>query len=151
MITMHHISIILFYGDRRFNWFEGFNQERVTVTKRTNFRKSSKIFNPKIFIADFGQLKQGFLSMKLRKKNVILYSKNDGGGAALYFSENPTVLEPLPIPQGFILKMEIYQLLVQLNQHADNLNSKDANTSQKSTLQGMHAKSMSESFIVPST
>ena len=40
---------------------------------QNNFRKTSKgggvIFNPKIYIADFGSLKQGFLSMKLIQKS----------------------------------------------------------------------------------
>ena len=42
---------------------------RVTLPNRMIFRKTSKgegvIFNPKIYIADFGNIKQGFLSMKL--------------------------------------------------------------------------------------
>ena len=42
---------------------------RVKVPKRMNFRKSSKegegvIFNPKIYIADFWNFRQGFLSVK---------------------------------------------------------------------------------------
>ena len=44
-----------------------------TCTKSDDFRKSSKgggvIFNPKTHIADFGNSKQGFLSMKLIQKS----------------------------------------------------------------------------------
>ena len=50
---------------------------RVTLPNETNIRKSSKgregggvvIFNTKIYIADFGNFKQGFLSMKLIQKS----------------------------------------------------------------------------------
>ena len=41
----------------------------MAVPNLINFQKSSKgwgvIFNPKIYVADFGNFKQGFLSMKL--------------------------------------------------------------------------------------
>ena len=47
---------------------------RVRLPNRMNFWKSAKegwvIFNPKIYIADFGNFKQGFLSMKLIKRRV---------------------------------------------------------------------------------
>ena len=46
---------------------------RVTLPNRMIFRKTSKgegvIFNPKIYNADFGNFKQGFLSMKLIQKS----------------------------------------------------------------------------------
>ena len=50
-----------------------------------NFWKSAKgggevIFNPKSYIADFGNFKQGFLSMKLIKRGVI------SGFGACFFS-----------------------------------------------------------------
>ena len=53
-------------------WTKG----RVALTNRMNFWKSAKggegvIFNPKIYIADFGNFKQGFLSMKLTEKSNI--------------------------------------------------------------------------------
>ena len=42
---------------------------RVPLPNRMNFEKSAKggavIFNPKIYVADFGNSKQGFLSMNL--------------------------------------------------------------------------------------
>ena len=46
---------------------------RVAAPNQMNFRKSAKggrwaIFNPKIYVADFGNFKQGFLSMKLTQK-----------------------------------------------------------------------------------
>ena len=50
---------------------------RILLPKRMNFWKSAKgggggvIFNPKIYIAYFGNFKQGFLSMKLIKRRVI--------------------------------------------------------------------------------
>ena len=55
----------------------------MAALNRMNFRKSSKggkreeeeeedvIFNPKKYVADFGNFKQGFLSMKLIKRGVI--------------------------------------------------------------------------------
>ena len=47
---------------------------RVLLQNRMIFWKSSKgggvIFNPKIYVADFGNFKQGFLSMKLIKRGV---------------------------------------------------------------------------------
>ena len=33
------------------------------------FQRGGGIFNPKIYVADFGNLKQGFLSMKLIRKS----------------------------------------------------------------------------------
>ena len=52
---------------------------RVALPNRMNFRKSSKgggggggggvIFNPKIYITDFGNFNQGFLIMKLIQKS----------------------------------------------------------------------------------
>ena len=48
---------------------------KTAVPNQINFRKSSKgggvIFNPKIYVADFGNFKQGFLSMKMIKRRVI--------------------------------------------------------------------------------
>ena len=48
---------------------------RKGFTKSDDFSESSKggeiIFSPKIYIADFGNFKQGFLSMKLIKSRVI--------------------------------------------------------------------------------
>ena len=50
---------------------------KILLPNRMNFWKSAKgggggvIFNPKIYIADFGNFKQGFLSMKLIKRIVI--------------------------------------------------------------------------------
>ena len=45
----------------------------MSVPKRMIFRKSSKgegvIFNPKIYVAVFGNYKQGFLSVKLIQKS----------------------------------------------------------------------------------
>ena len=46
---------------------------RVPLPNQVNFWKSSKggggvIFNPKIYVAVFGNFKQGFLSMKLMEK-----------------------------------------------------------------------------------
>ena len=46
----------------------------VPLPNRMNFRKSSKgggrvFFNPKIYVADFGNFKQGFLSMNLIQKS----------------------------------------------------------------------------------
>ena len=43
---------------------------RVALPNQMNFRESAKkgrgiIFNPKIYVADFGNFKQGFMSMKL--------------------------------------------------------------------------------------
>ena len=42
---------------------------RVAAPNRMNFRKSAKgggaIFNPKVYVTDFGNFKQGFLIMKL--------------------------------------------------------------------------------------
>ena len=35
------------------------------------FQRGVAIFNPKIYVADFGSFKQGFLSMKLKKGKVI--------------------------------------------------------------------------------
>ena len=52
-------------------------QGMVRLPNRMNFWKSSKgggggiIFNPKIYVADFGNFKQGFLSIKLIKRRVI--------------------------------------------------------------------------------
>ena len=44
----------------------------MAAPNRMNFRRSSKgeggHFNPKIYVADFGNFRQGFLSMKLIKK-----------------------------------------------------------------------------------
>ena len=52
-------------------WYKG----RIPLTNQMNFWKSSKkggvIFNPKIYLADFGNFKQAFLSMKLIKRRVI--------------------------------------------------------------------------------
>ena len=52
-------------------WTEG----RVRLPNGMNFQKSAKgggvIFNPKIYIADFGNFKRGFLSMKFVKRKVI--------------------------------------------------------------------------------
>ena len=46
---------------------------RVRLPNQMNFWKSAKgggvIFNPKLYIADFGKFKQGFLSMKLIQKS----------------------------------------------------------------------------------
>ena len=46
----------------------------VALPNLTNFQKSAKggrgfIFNPKNYVADFGNFKQGFLSMKLIPKS----------------------------------------------------------------------------------
>ena len=47
---------------------------RVAAPNQMNFRKSATpgagrvIFNPKFYVADFGNLKQGFLSVKLIQK-----------------------------------------------------------------------------------
>ena len=46
----------------------------MAAANRMNFRESSKggggvIFDPKIYVADFGKFKQGFLSMKLIQKS----------------------------------------------------------------------------------
>ena len=53
------------------------------------------IFNPKIHIADFGNFKRGFLSMKL-----IQMSNFRGGGskAVWNFSENSSDLSPPSFP-----------------------------------------------------
>ena len=49
------------------------NKGRVALPNRMNFWKSSKggevIFNLKIYVADFGNFKQGLLSMKLIQKS----------------------------------------------------------------------------------
>ena len=66
--------------------------------KTDEFSEKFQNFQSKNFYCRFWAIKTGLFEHEIEKKNVILYSKNDGGGAALYFSENPTVLEPLPIP-----------------------------------------------------
>ena len=52
-----------------------FNKGRIPLQNQMNFWKSVKgggvIFNPKVYIADFGNFKQGFLSMKMIKRRVI--------------------------------------------------------------------------------
>ena len=50
---------------------------RIPLPNRMNFLNSAKggggvIFNPRIYIADFGNFKQGFLSVKLIKRRIIL-------------------------------------------------------------------------------
>ena len=46
----------------------------MAAANRMNYRESSKggggvIFDPKIYVADFGNFKQGFLSMKLMREH----------------------------------------------------------------------------------
>ena len=50
----------------------GGNRGRMAAPNRMIFGKVPKgggIFNPKIYVADFGNFKQGFLSMKLIQKS----------------------------------------------------------------------------------
>ena len=69
----------------------------MTVPKQMNFRKISKggeegvIFNPKIYVLDFGSSKQGLLRMKL-KKIAKSFSENKGwGGGQRPFGTFPKI------------------------------------------------------------
>ena len=56
---------------------------RIPLPNQMNFWKSAKggfIFNPKIYIADFGTFKQGFLSIEL-------IQKNDFGVQGMFFQQ----------------------------------------------------------------
>ena len=65
-------------GEKSTNWFTKFTafcisgKGRVALSKRRNFCKSSKggggHFQSKKYVVDFGNFKQGFLSMKLIQK-----------------------------------------------------------------------------------
>ena len=76
-----------------------------------NFRESSKggggvIFDPKIYVADFGNFKQGFLSMKLIQKSN--FRVQGMFLQQLYWEKSKQVI-PFPFQFHFIIALKIFR------------------------------------------
>ena len=81
-----------------------FAKGRVVLSKRMNFRKSSKrggvISNPKIYIADFCHYKRFFGHVFLKKTQYDFPKMRGGGSKAVWnFSKNLSVLVGQPVPK----------------------------------------------------